>query len=85
MKDKIRKCIACQECFDRDDMFRIMQKYDTKEVILSPTNKDFGRSIYICKKNECVSKAFKKGKINHVLKVENLEWLQETLQNSLIN
>ena len=85
MKDNMRKCIGCQTNHDRNSMIRIMQKFDTKELILFPTNKDFGRSIYICKNTECIKKALKKGKNNQILKSANLEKIKETLQKYIIN
>ncbi len=83
MKDKIRRCIGCQGDYDRDEMFKIMQKFDTKEVILSSSNKDFGRSVYICKNSSCVEKAFKKAKGNRVLKHSNIDELKAILQTFL--
>lgn len=83
MKDNIRKCIGCQGNFDKSQMFKIMQKFDTKEVLLSPTNKDFGRSVYICKNKDCVEKAFKKAKSSQVLKYSNIEELKTLLQTFL--
>lgn len=67
MSAKIRKCIGCANCSDRSEMFRIMKKYDTNEIIFEPSNKDFGRSVYICKNKKCIENAFKKGKISRFL------------------
>ena len=79
-----RKCIGCCKLANRENMFRIMIKHDTKEIVLSPTNKDFGRSVYICKNKSCVENSFKKGKISRYIKQDNIEKLKETLLNLLI-
>ena len=63
MKDKIRKCIGCQKNFERAQLFRILKDYQSGKIILNPTNKDFGRSVYLCKNSECIEKAFKKGNV----------------------
>ena len=85
MKNKIRKCIGCQKYFDRAQMFRILKNYKNNDIILNPTNIDFGRSVYICKNNECVENAFKKGSIGRSLKRRNLDDLKVELQKNLIN
>ncbi len=85
MKDKIRKCIGCQKNFERAQLFRILKDYQSGKIILNPINKDFGRSVYLCKNSECVEKAFKKGRIAGLLKVKNIENLKELLQRNLIN
>lgn len=78
MNVKKRKCIGCQNIFDRNYMFRIMKKSDTQEIILNPSNKDFGRSIYICKNPQCIEKAFKR-KNNTYLKSLTPEKLKSML------
>ena len=85
MSNNLRKCIGCSKTFERDRLFRILTKYDTEEVIIFPTNKDFGRSVYICKNKECINNAFKKGRISRYLKHINVEELKEKLKNLLIN
>ena len=85
MKDNLRKCIGCMNNFDRNSMFRILKHYQTNELILSPTNKDFGRSVYICKNKECVKNAFRKGKISRILKNTSLDWLEELLKKEVSN
>lgn len=83
MKDNLRQCIGCMNKFDKNSMFRILKHYDSNEIILYPTNKDFGRSVYICKNVNCIKNAFKKGKISRILKNNELEWLEQSLQKEL--
>lgn len=85
MKDNVRKCIGCQNDFVRNQLFRILKDYKTGEIILNPTKKDFGRSVYICKNIDCIEKAFKKGRLAGILKSKNIDGLKELLQNNLIN
>lgn len=86
MNVKSRKCIGCLNTFDRETMFRILKKHNTNEIVISPSNKDFGRSVYICKNKNCVEKAFKKGKIAHFLKYTgDIDSLKKNIELKLPN
>ena len=65
-----RKCIGCDNVKDRAEMIRIMKLYDTNEIIINPSSRDFGRSSYICYNIECVNKILKKKKLQKILKRE---------------
>ena len=62
-----RKCIACSQYKDKQDLIKITKTKDG-EIILNPTNFQHGRSIYICKCEECITFAIKNKKINKALK-----------------
>jgi len=85
MNVKKRKCIGCSNTFDREEMFRIMKKFDSGEIIISPSSKDFGRSVYICKNSNCIQNAFKKGKIDRFLKQKSTEDIKSALEKALTN
>ena len=85
MKDKVRKCVGCQNYFDRTQMFRILKNHKTNEIILNPPPTEFGRSVYICKNPQCVEKAFKKGRINRIAQNKNCEKLKIDIQKNLTN
>ena len=61
-KEILRKCIACNRLKSRDQLIKITIKKTTGEIKVNPDSKFFGRSAYICKNDECVNNAFKKGK-----------------------
>ena len=84
MKDKIRKCVGCQTLKNRDEMIRVLQKYDTGEFIVTPDNRTFGRSFYVCKDRQCIDLAFKKNKKIRILNKDLQENLKEMLQKNLI-
>ncbi len=65
-----RKCIGCDTLKERAEMIRIMKLHDTGEIIINPTSRDFGRSLYICYNIECVNKSLKKKKLQKILKKE---------------
>lgn len=49
-------------------MMKITKVHDSGDVVVNPSGKEFGRSVYICYSEECLNKALKKGKINKFLK-----------------
>lgn len=68
-KDRfLRKCISCDEFKKKDELIRIVRKFDTHDIVVNPNTKIFGRSAYICKNSDCVENAFKKLKISKFLK-----------------
>lgn len=56
MKEVLRFCIACRIQKDRNSMHRIMTEYKSKTLILNPDKKTFGKSVYVCKNDECIKK-----------------------------
>lgn len=68
-KDKfLRKCIGCDQFKKKIELIRIMKENITTDIIVNPSTKTFGRSVYICNDSNCVENAFKKMKISKFLK-----------------
>ena len=63
-----RKCVGCGEFKPREDMIKITKEKSKENVVLNPDSKTFGRSAYLCYNQNCIENAFKKNKINRVLK-----------------
>lgn len=70
----LRKCCACGKIADRQIFIRILKNHKNGEYIINPTSKEFGRSIYICKSQECLKLAIKKKRLRN---------LNEDILNSL--
>ena len=70
-REKLRKCLACGEIKNRERMIKITKDFSTGEVVLNPNSKTFGRSAYLCYNQSCIEQAFKKNKINRVLKMDS--------------
>jgi hypothetical protein len=64
----LRKCIACSELKSKKELIKITKEHNTGNVIINPNSLTFGRSVYICYNQNCIDNAFKKNKINKVLK-----------------
>ncbi|MCR5261464.1 MAG: YlxR family protein [Candidatus Gastranaerophilales bacterium] len=62
-----RKCVACSQYKDKQDLIKIT-KTKEGEIILNPDTLTHGRSVYICKNEECINLAIKNKKINKALK-----------------
>ena len=67
-KDIKRKCVSCREELTRENLIKITKVNGTKDVVLNPNSKIFGRSAYLCYNESCVKDAFKKNKLEKSLK-----------------
>ena len=78
MADSFRKCAGCGELKPREVMIKITKEHLTGEIIVNPDSKTFGRSVYLCYNQDCINTAFKKNKINKILKT-NFQLDKETI------
>lgn len=62
-KIPLRKCVACNEQFDKRDLIRVVKTKDD-EFLVDFTGKANGRGAYICKKVECFQLARKKNALS---------------------
>ena len=63
-----RKCAACGEIKNREEMIKITKEHTSGNVLIQPDSKTFGRSVYLCYNRECINMAFKKNRLNKILK-----------------
>lgn len=75
MKDKKfkRQCASCREIKNKEDLIKITKDFKTNEIKINQENKVQGRSVYLCKNLECIEKAFKKNRIEQLLKSKQPE------------
>lgn len=76
-----RKCVGCSELKNRDELIKITKEHISGNVIINPDSKVFGRSAYLCYNKSCVDAAFKKNKLQKVLKTS----ISEELKGKLLN
>lgn len=75
-----RRCCACGETKDRNSLIKITRAHDSKNLFVNPSTNIFGRSVYVCKNNDCVKNAFRKKRIFRFLKVsENKDVMDKIL------
>ena len=63
-----RKCISCGEIKPRKELIKITKEHLSGNIVIQPDSKTFGRSVYLCYNEDCIDMAFKKNKINKMLK-----------------
>lgn len=76
-----RKCAGCGEIKNRKEMIRITKDFRSGNIFINNDSKKFGRSVYLCYNKKCIENAFKKNKINKILKGT----IPEELKGKLIN
>lgn len=67
-KELLRKCVGCQRKFERTSLIRIMFEASSKNILINPDKKHYGRSVYLCRNDECLKNALKKNKLSKALK-----------------
>ena len=68
MTENKRKCIACGEVKPRSELIKITKEHESGDIVIMPDSKTFGRSVYLCYNEDCINTAFKKSKLNKILK-----------------
>jgi hypothetical protein len=63
-----RKCIACGEIKPKSELIKITKEHTSGDIVVQPNSKTFGRSVYLCYNENCINTAFKKSKINKMLR-----------------
>ena len=76
-----RKCIGCGQVKNRDDLIKITKEHATNTLVINGNSKVFGRSVYLCYNNTCIENAFKKNKLQKILKTP----IPQELKGKLIN
>ena len=73
-----RKCISCGEIKPKEELIKITKEHTSGDIVIQPNSKTFGRSVYLCYNENCINMAFKKNRINKMLKT-NANIDKETL------
>ena len=63
-----RKCISCGELKNREELIKITKESTSGKLVIQPNSTTFGRSAYLCYNNTCIESAFKKNKLQKILK-----------------
>ena len=69
-REIIRKCCVCATLKNRNNFIKITKLSD--DVLkINPSEKDLGRSAYVCKSKECIKDLIKKKRLKNALKISN--------------
>ena len=79
----LRKCVACNKMFPRDQLFRVVKLEGQAQLDLS--YKAQGRGAYVCKNADCVALAEKKRAFNRALKSSVSEEVINSIKMELEN
>lgn len=63
-----RQCVLCRALKNKDELIRLTRDFKTSVIKINYNGEIQGRSVYICKNQECIQKALKKNKIDILLK-----------------
>ena len=66
-----RKCISCGILKSQEELIKITKEHTSGKVVIQPNSKTFGRSLYLCYNKDCIDNAFKKNKLNKLLKANS--------------
>jgi predicted RNA-binding protein YlxR (DUF448 family) len=64
-----RMCIVCKNMFPKKELIRVVKNKEG-DYFIDTTLKANGRGAYLCKKEDCVLKCFKKRYLNKAFKAE---------------
>lgn len=62
----MRMCVACRKMHDGRNLIRVVNENGT--AVLDTEKKHFGRGAYLCGREECIKKAYKKRILDKHLK-----------------
>ena len=79
----LRQCSSCKQYKNNEELIRITKNKNTGEVKINNNLILTGRSVYICKKEECIANAIKKKRIENSLKSNLPENIKEELSTVL--
>nr|WP_084575513.1 YlxR family protein [Sporomusa malonica] len=72
-------CVGCQEMKSKKDLLRVVRTPED-EVVLDPTGKRAGRGAYMCRSEQCLTKAFKEKRLERALKHQIAEDVYNALR-----
>jgi predicted RNA-binding protein YlxR (DUF448 family) len=66
-KIPFRMCVGCQEMKSKKELLRVVRTPEG-DIVLDPTGKKAGRGAYMCRSEQCLTKAFKEKRLEKALK-----------------
>ena len=81
----LRQCVSCKEYKNKENLIRITKDNKTSEIVVNNDNSAIGRSVYVCKNQECINTALNKKKLQHALKTDIPVNIKEKLSTVLKN
>jgi len=82
-KIPFRMCVGCQDMKSKKELLRIVRTPEG-EIVLDPTGKKAGRGAYMCRSEQCLTKAFKEKRLEKALKHPIGEAVYDALKVGII-
>ena len=82
-KKPTRTCMACNEKKEKQELLRIVRTMEGN-IELDLTGKKNGRGAYICKSEECLSKAIKNKKMARTFEIEIENSIYENVKEAIV-
>lgn len=82
-KIPFRMCVGCQEMKSKKELLRVVRTPEG-DIVLDPTGKKAGRGAYMCRSEECLTKAFKEKRLEKALKHQIGEEVYNALRTGII-
>lgn len=80
MNKNYRRCISCRRLAHKEDFWRVVRLYHTKEIAI---DRGMGRSAYLCPQASCLAEAKQKNRLQRSLRVKVPEQIYNVLENRL--
>ncbi len=78
-----RKCVGCGKLKNRDELIKITKEHTANNLIINGDSTVFGRSAYLCYNKTCIENAFKKNRLQKILKTPVSEELKGKIIDEL--
>lgn len=65
-----RQCASCRVVKNKDELIKIT-KMKNGDIVVNPSSKQVGRSMYVCKDKTCIENLLKKTRIENSLKIKS--------------
>lgn len=82
-KIPFRMCVGCQDMKSKKELLRVVRTPEG-DIVLDPTGKKAGRGAYMCRSEQCLTKAFKEKRLEKALKHPIGEEVYNALRSGII-
>ena len=78
-KPVLRRCVTCRELLDRQQLLRVIRLQDGSLALEA----GMGRSAYLCPRQECLSEAKRRRKLQRALRCQVADAIYAVLEGRL--
>jgi len=78
-KPVLRRCVTCRELLDRQQLLRVIRLHDGSLALEA----GMGRSAYLCPRQECLSEAKRRRKLQRALRCQVADAIYAALEGRL--